>query len=75
MRIPAISLQSAAMRSMPSIDPIARVQKRAPTEGIGKSRAATSTGRSGTSSLKNRSRNSARRGSWDGLGQEVDLLV
>ena len=75
MRIPSVTLNSAFVRSMPAIDPSARVEKRRAPEAIGRSGAARTTGKAGLSSTSNQSRGSRRRASLDGLGQEVDVLV
>jgi len=75
MRIPSISLNSAFVRSMPTIDPTARVEKRTAPEGVGKPGAARTTGKAGVSTPSSRSRKSRRRASLDGLGQEVDVFA
>ena len=75
MRIPPVSLNSAFVRSMPAIDPSARVEKRMMSEGVGRQRSTAQIGRKSASSLKGRARTSPRRASWDGLGQEVDVRV
>ena len=75
MRISPVSVNAAFMRPMPSIDQIARVQKRIAPEGIGKQRPASQVGKKGVSSLKHKSRVAKRRAAWDGLGQEVDVRV
>jgi hypothetical protein len=66
MRIPSVSLSPVMMRSMPSIDQIARVEKRIPTEGVTLKGALKST---------TKSRSKKRRTQWDGLGQEVDVFA
>jgi hypothetical protein len=72
MRIPPISLHSAMIRSMPAIDPSARVEKRMAPEGVGRQRSAT-IAKGGSAAVQSRSRK--RRASYDGLGQEVDVLA
>jgi hypothetical protein len=72
MRIPPVSLNSAMIRSMPAIDPSARVEKRSAPEGIGRQRSAA-LGKGGASALKGRTRK--RRANYDGLGQEVDVFA
>ena len=66
MRIPSVNLSPVMMRSMPSIDQIARVEKRVTTEGVTRKGALTST---------TNSRSKKRRTPWNGLGQEVDVLA
>ena len=66
MRIPSVSLNTVMMRSMPSIDQIARVEKRTPAEGVT---------RKGTLTLTTKSRSKKLRTPWNGLGQEVDVLA
>jgi hypothetical protein len=51
---------------MPSIDQIARVEKRIPTEGVT---------RKGALKSATKSRSKKRRTQWDGLGQEVDVFA
>ena len=60
------------IRSMPAIDPSARVEKRLAPEGIGRQRSAALT-KGGSSAVQSRTRK--RRASYDGLGQEVDVLA
>jgi len=72
MRIPSVSLHSAIIRSMPAIDPSARVEKRLAPEGVGRQRSAA-LGKGGSSALQGRTQ--TRRASSDGLGQEVDVLA
>ena len=76
MRISPVSINSAFMRSMPSIDQIARVEKRAAPEGIGKTRPAAQVSKKERNSLKKtKSRSSQWRAIKDGLGQEVDVFI
>jgi hypothetical protein len=75
MRIPPVSISSAFVRSMPAIDPSARVEKRTAPEGVGRQRALGQASRKSAYSIKGRTRTSPRRASWDGLGQEVDVRV
>jgi len=75
MRISPVTLNSAFVRAMPSIDPTARIEKRMAPEGVGKQRSTVPSGSQRASSLKSRSRKSPSRASWDGLGQEVDVRV
>ena len=66
MRIPSVSLTPVMMRSMPLIDPIARVEKRIPVAPVA---------RKGPLASTTKSRDKKRRTPLDGLGHEVDVFA
>ncbi len=77
MRIPAVSLSPVMMRSMPSIDQIARVEKRVTAQAVTGQRPLASTAKPGTSatSKNGKLRQKKRKSTWDELGQEVDVFA
>jgi hypothetical protein len=66
MRIPSVSLSPVMMRSMPLIDPLARVEKRLPFAAVN---------RKGPLASTTKSRDKKRETPMDGLGQEIDVLA
>jgi hypothetical protein len=66
MRIPSVSLSPVMMRSMPSIDQIARVEKRIPVASVNRKGPLASTTKSNAKKRKT---------PVDGLGQEVDVFA
>ncbi|WP_350296723.1 hypothetical protein [Limnohabitans sp. Rim8] len=66
MRIPSVSLSPVMMRSMPLIDPLARVEKRMPSAAVTRKVLLSSTTKLG---------NKKRKTPVDGLGQEVDVFA
>ena len=66
MRIPSVCLSPVMMRSMPLIDPLARVEKRLPFAAVSRKGLLSSTTKLG---------NKKRKTPLDGLGHEVDVFA